>query len=97
MLEKRIAHLRASLDDFNIYLPETQVIMKDENRAKKDIVVDLRERLNSYVIRLNHNFALKNYDHVMLEISDKTIRDIYKVLGPFDHFAHHDADDDMDT
>ena len=96
-LEQRIEQLRASLDDFNIYLPEAQVIIKDEARAAKDIMVDLRERLNSYVIRLNHDFSLKNYDYVMTDISDKTIRDIYKVLGPFDHYAHHDADDDLDT
>ena len=30
-------------------------------------------------------------------VSDKTTQDIYKVLGPFDHFAYHEADDDLDT
>jgi len=71
--------------------------MKDEKRAEKDIMVDLRERLNGYIIKLSHQFALANYDYVMTTVHDKTIKDIYKVLGPFDHFAHHDADDDMDT
>jgi len=73
------------------------VILKDEFRAEKDIMVDLRERMNGYIIRLNHEFALDNYNYVMENISDKTIRDIYKVLGPFDHYAHHEADDDLDT
>ena len=96
-LGDRIDRLKSSLDDFNIYLPQTQVIMKDEFRATKDIMVDLRERLNGYIIRLNHSFALDNYSYVMKYVSDKTIQDIYKVLGPFDHYAYHEADDDMDT
>ena len=33
----------------------------------------------------------------MTRVSDKTTQDIYRVLGPFDHFEHHDADDDLDT
>jgi len=71
--------------------------MKDEKRADKEISVDLRERLNGYIIKLNHEFSLSNYDYVMDNVQDKVIKDIYKVLGPFDHFQHHDADDDMDT
>lgn len=71
--------------------------MKDKLRAEKDIMVDMRERMKGYITALDHSFALSNYDYVMTEISDKTIRDIYKVLGPFDHYQHHDCDDDMDT
>lgn len=83
---ERIRKLRESLDSFNIYLPKTQVIMKDEKRAEIDIMVDLKERLNGYIVRLNHEFALDNYKYVMETITDKTVRDIYKVLGPFDHY-----------
>ncbi len=85
-LNENMKILKESLDDFNIYLPATQIIMKDKLRAEKDIMVDMRERLNGYIIKLSHDFALSNYDYVMTEISDKTIRDIYKVLGPFDHY-----------
>ena len=85
-LNDNMKTLKESLDDFNIYLPATQIIMKDKLRAEKDIMVDMRERLNGYIIKLSHDFALSNYDYVMTEISDKTIRDIYKVLGPFDHY-----------
>ena len=46
---------------------------------------------------MNHDFALANYDYVTTQIADRTIQDIYKVLGPFDHFLHHDAEDEMDT
>ena len=63
----------------------------------KDITVDIRERLNGYIVQLNHDFALDNYNYVMDHVGDKTIRDIYKVLGPFDHFAHREVDDDMDA
>ena len=95
-MQSRIAELMNSLDNFNIYLPQTQVIIKDVKRAEKDIMVDLRERLNGYIMTLNHDFALSNYQYVMDHIGDKTVRDIYKVLGPFDHFSHRDADDDLD-
>ena len=66
-------------------------------RALKDIMVDIRERLGEYIIKLDHRFALDNYDYVMTSIRDKTVQDIYNVLGPFDHHAHVEADDDMDT
>lgn len=75
------------------------MILKEENTrlALENITVDIRERLNSYVVKLNHRFALDNYDYVMNDVSDKTIRDIYKVLGPFDHYAYHDYDDELDA
>ena len=94
---KRIEDLKHGLDDFNIYLPRTKVIIEDTKKAEKDIMVDMRERLNGYIVRLSHDFALKNYDYIMTQIADKTVRDIYKVLGPFDHYSHRDADDDLDS
>lgn len=57
-LNSQVSKLRESLDDFNIYLPKTQVIMKDEQRATKDIIVDLRERLAGLITKVNHDFAL---------------------------------------
>ena len=96
-MQEQIEKLKDGLDEFNTYLPETQVIMKDEKRAEKDIMVDLRERLNGFIVKLDHKFALTNYDYVMQNIKDKTVKDIYRTLGPFDHYAHVDVDDDMDT
>lgn len=49
------------------------MIIKDENRAKKDIIVDLRERLAGYIVKLKHDFALDNYNYVMTNIADKTV------------------------
>ena len=87
------------MNDFNIYLPQTKVILKEDKvkKALNEITVDIRERLNGYIVKLNHQFALDNYDYVINEVSDKTIQDIYKVLGPFDHYAYHEFDDDLDT
>ena len=98
-LEQKIKRLSQSLNDFNMYLPQTKVILQEENakKALNDITVDVRERLNGYIVKLNHRFGLDNYDYVMNEVSDKTIRDIYKVLGPFDHYAYHDYDDELDA
>ena len=82
-LQQKINRLKIGLDDFNIYLPQTKVILKEENtrKALENITVDIRERLAGYIVKLDHRFALDNYDYVMNEVSDKTIRDIYKVLG----------------
>lgn len=30
-------------------------------------------------------------------VRDEHIKNIYKALGPFDHFEHHSLDDDLDT
>lgn len=38
--------------------------------------------------RLDHTFGLENYRYVLEQISDAKIRDIYKKLGPFDHFEY---------
>lgn len=35
--------------------------MKERTKAVKDIQVDLRERLNSYITKVDHSFALANY------------------------------------
>ena len=48
--------------------------------------MDLRERINSYIGKVDHTFALANYDHVMNTIVDEKCKDIYRQLGPFDHY-----------
>lgn len=83
---EEIKELRMSMDDFSVYLPATQVRIEDEQKAKIDILVDLRERLNSYITKIDHSFALSNYKYVFNNIQDPIVKDIYKVLGPFDHF-----------
>ena len=40
------------------------MIVEDLKKAEKEIMVDMRERLNGYVMRLNHDFALSNYEYV---------------------------------
>lgn len=77
-LKEKIDKLRRGLDQFNIYLPKTQVLMQDVDHAKNAIVVDLRERINSYIGKVDHNFALANYDHVMNTIVDEKCKDIYR-------------------
>ena len=89
--------MKDSLDEFNIYLPATQIVMKERAKAEKDIQVDLRERLNSYIARVDHSFALANYDYIMKNVKDEAIKNLYKTLGPFDHYEHHSIDDDMDV
>ena len=53
----------------------------------------MRERINSYIEKINHSFALENYDYIMKNVNDQVIKDIYLKLGPFDHFEHKDPDE----
>lgn len=71
--------------------------MKEREKAVKDIQVDLWERINSYIAKVDHSFALKNYHYIMDTVKDENIKNIYKALGPFDHFEHHSLDEDLDT
>ena len=90
--------LHENLDQFNVYLPHTQVVMEDASKAERDIKVDLKERINSYIQKIDHGFALKNYMYVIENVKDETVKDIYRSIGPFDHFEHRNVDDDdLDT
>ena len=85
------------MDAFSTYLPKSQVKIEDEVKARKDIQVDLRERINSYIYKIDHEFALDNYDYVLQTVNDKTIKDIYRLLGPFDHYEYNELDDDLEA
>lgn len=96
-IKKEIKTLSEGLETFNMYLPKTQIKVEDEVKARKDITVDLRERLTGYISKIDHSFALDNYQFVIDNVHDKVIKDIYRLLGPFDHYEHHDADDELDA
>ena len=59
--------------------------------------MDLRERLNSYITRIDHSFALSNYEYVMEQVRDDNIKNIYKTLGPFDHYQGREMDEEDDS
>lgn len=67
-------------------------------QAQQQIKVDLRERIYSYVERIEHSFALDNYKYIMNNIQDELIQDVYRKLGPFDHFENMNPDEsDLDS
>ena len=37
---------------------------------------------------MDHSFGLDNYQYVLGNINDELIKDIYRKLGPFDHFVN---------
>ncbi len=37
---------------------------------------------------MDHSFGRDNYHYVLGNINDELIKDIYKKLGPFDHFVN---------
>ena len=97
-LKQKISSLANGLENFALYLPKARVICKDLPKAMTQIKVDLRERINSYVEKIDHSFALDNYKYVINNIEDPVIKDIYRQLGPFDHFEYRDPDEmEMDA
>jgi len=39
--------------------------------------------------KLDHSFGVDNYHYVLENINDDTIKDVYRKLGPFDHFLNN--------
>jgi hypothetical protein len=62
------------------------------NQAKQQIKVDLKERINSFIEKLDHSFGLENYHYILENVNDDLIKDVYKKLGPFDHFENREKD-----
>ena len=64
--------------------------------AKNQIKIDLKERIQSYIGKHSHDFGLGNHDYILRETKHECIRDVYKKLGPFDHYQHLDPMEDLD-
>lgn len=94
-LNKKISYMKKSLENYQLYLPKARVIVSEEEMFKTQttIKVDVRERLNTFIEKIDHSFGLENYNWVQENIEDDSIKDIYKKLGPFDHFEHRDPDE----
>lgn len=58
------------LESFALYLPKARIICQDLPKAHTQIKVDLRERIQSLVERIDHSFALENYKYVISQIED---------------------------
>jgi hypothetical protein len=43
---------------------------------------------------VDHSFGLDNYQYVLGNINDELIKDVYRKLGPFDHFVNDLATED---
>jgi len=75
-------------------LPEWRLKVDDIGVVATQIKIDVRERINQVLERMDHTFGLENYRYVLEQISDEKVRDIYKKLGPFDHFAYSNVGDE---
>ena len=87
------------MENYQLYLPKARVTVSEDDMPKTNmtIKVDVRERMNTFIEKIDHSFGLDNYNWVQDNITDVGIKDIYKKLGPFDHFEHRDPDEaDMD-
>lgn len=92
-LKSQLKKFDQDLDSFTVYLPKTVLRCDDMLRAEQEIKVDLQGRLTDYIVEIDHAFALENFDHIMRTVRDEKIKDIYRSLGPYDHFSDKDPDD----
>ena len=93
-IKKSISNLQSKLENFSIYLPEWRLKIENIDQVKTQIKVDVRERLNSIFERIDHSFAIENYHFVLEKVNDIRVKDIYKKLGPFNHFEFIPASDE---
>ena len=93
-IKKNISNLQNKLESFSVYLPQWKLKIADINQLSTHIKVDVRERINQVLERVDHTFGLDNYRYVLEQISDAKIKDIYKKLGPFDHFEYTSISDE---
>lgn len=93
-IKKSISSLQNKLESFSVYLPQWKLKEADMNQISTQIKVDVRERINQVLERVDHSFGLDNYRYVIEQISDAKIKDIYKKLGPFDHFEYASVSDE---
>ena len=78
-----------------MYLPQWRLNVEDPEQAASQIKVDLRERINSFVEKIDHSFGLENYRYVIDTIPDELVKDVYKKLGPFDHFEFNNKEEEI--
>ena len=43
--------------------------------------------------KVDHSFGLSNYNYVMENISEQVVKDVYRSLGPFDHYEYKEDDE----
>ena len=92
-IKRKIYRMQEGLDRYGLYLPQSRVIEHDLPKIQMQIKVDLKERLSSFIERIDHSFALENYKFVVNGLENEKIKDIYKKLGPFDHWENRDPDE----
>lgn len=92
-IKSSISRLSSSLEEFTLYLPNSRLLIEDMTVAKNNIKVDIKERIYSFIEKIDHSFGLENYHYVLENINDDLVKDVYKKLGPFDHFQFKEEKD----
>jgi polysaccharide deacetylase 2 family uncharacterized protein YibQ len=69
-----------------LYLPTSSVTIENMSMTKSTIKVELKERIQSLITKVDHKFGLENYNYVLANSQHDTIKDVYRKLGPFDHY-----------
>lgn len=64
-LKDRIDALDENLNEYTMYLPASRVRGNaDFDKAKIQIKQDLKERINTFLEKCDHSFAIGNFDYV---------------------------------
>jgi len=92
-LNQQLETFRNDLDSFNIYLPKTVLTVSNFPLLEEEITTELTEKMKGLIKQIDHGFAIRNYDYIIKNVRDARIKEIYKSMGPYDHFAHKDLED----
>lgn len=78
------------------YMPEVKLRVEDLEETTKRIQEDLRLRLEKNIERVDSAFAIENYDYITQELENPKLREIYKLMGPFDFFQFKALETDQE-
>jgi excinuclease UvrABC helicase subunit UvrB len=92
-LREQLVDFRDDLDSFNVYLPKTRLNVQHMEELSIEITNELDEKMKHLIKQIDHGFAVSNYDYIIKNIRDTRIKEVYKTMGPYDHFAKKDLDD----
>ena len=93
-LKTNIKNLSQKLESFDVYLPKTRITVSNLAEAKAKIKVDIRERIKNYIKPIDHSFAIENYNYICDSAKGDLTKEIYRKLGPFDHYMFLSEEDE---
>lgn len=90
-LNDMIEKITEKLDNMGTYLPCNRLKF-DKDMSLDDMIPQIQDSLEKLINKnfedVDQEFAFENYKYIMEEVQNPNLKNIYKLLGPFD-FSHY--------